>query len=96
MLMLTSNQKRKNKRRRSVIDTCQVKRADSMARSPAECWEEWGPEFNTKPWQNYFEEFHIHFISSLVLSVSSAYTRAIVLLCLSHPLKRGNKPLFIK
>ena len=36
--------------------------------------------------RDYFEEFHIHFISSFMLSVSSAYfKKALLLTCLSHP-----------
>ena len=35
--------------------------------------------------RDYFEEFHIHCISSFMLSVSSAYTKITFLICLRHP-----------
>ena len=40
--------------------------------------------------RNYFEEFHIHFISSFMLSVAYVYTKNLSLIkCLSYPLVKG-------
>ena len=47
--------------------------------------------------KDYFEEFHIHFISPFMLSVLSAYIKNVllrILMCLSQPFKkRGGEPL---
>ena len=45
--------------------------------------------------RDYFEEFHVHFISSFMLAVSSAYTKNLSYLYLSHPLKRGDEPFIM-
>ena len=47
--------------------------------------------------RDYLEELHIKFISSFMLSVSSAYTKkALLFTCLSHPWKRVVNPLNLR